>query len=231
VVDDDENNRDLLSRQIQRQGHTVEMASSGQQALARVAATPYDLILLDILMPDLPGYSVLEQLKASEVHHHIPIIMISALDELDTVVRCIAMGAEDYLPKPCDPILLRARVEASLEKKHLRDQEIDYLKQVAHVTDAAAQIEAGKFDPAILAPVAQRSDSLGQLARVFRQMAQEVEARETRLKQEVLEIRIEIDQTKRQQQVSEITQHSSFQALKQQAAELKRQHKGKGVKG
>ena len=123
VVDDDAANRDVLSRRLQQQGHSVTTASSGRDALAAMSVTAYDAVLLDIMMPDMDGYEVLQHIKSDERLQHIPVIMISALSEVQTVVRCIDAGAEDYLAKPFDPVLLRARVGASLEKKRARDRE------------------------------------------------------------------------------------------------------------
>jgi sigma-B regulation protein RsbU (phosphoserine phosphatase) len=123
VVDDSETSRHLLTRRLERQGYTVTTAVNGRQALELVRAQPFDLLLLDIMMPELNGYQVLETLKADPTLKHLPVIMISALDEIDSVVRCVEMGADDYLPKPFNPTLLRARIGASLEKKRLRDQE------------------------------------------------------------------------------------------------------------
>src|SRR5512132_1940677 len=130
VVDDNEANRDMLSRRLARQGHGVEMAAGGQEALQRLGAEPFDLVLLDIMMPEMNGYEVLERLKADEHLRHTPVIMISAVDQLESVVRCIELGAEDYLPKPFNPILLRARVGATLEKKRLRDEIVAYLDRI-----------------------------------------------------------------------------------------------------
>lgn len=127
VVDDNENNRDLLARRLVRQGHRVTTAETGRQALELLNRDKFDLIVLDIMMPEMNGYEVLEQLKAHPGLRHIPVIMISAIDDLDSIARCIELGAEDYLFKPFNPILLRARVGASLEKKRLRDQERAYL--------------------------------------------------------------------------------------------------------
>ncbi|MGB8874611.1 MAG: adenylate/guanylate cyclase domain-containing protein [Desulfobaccales bacterium] len=124
VVDDNEINRDLLSRYLERQGHTVQVADNGRQALEMIATGGFDLVLLDILMPELNGYQVLQHLKQSETWRDLPVIMISALDEMDSAVRCIELGAEDYLPKPFNPVLLRARVQACLEKKRLRDLKV-----------------------------------------------------------------------------------------------------------
>ncbi|MEP6604113.1 MAG: SpoIIE family protein phosphatase [Spartobacteria bacterium] len=123
VVDDVEANRDVLSRRLERQGYAVVKVENGRQALERLRADTFDLVLLDIMMPEMDGYEVLRRLKADEVLRHIPVIMISALSELDSVVRCIGMGAEDYLPKPFEPTLLKARIGACLEKKRARDRE------------------------------------------------------------------------------------------------------------
>lgn len=123
VVDDVEANRDLLCRRLKREGHTVWQAADGREALSMIAALPFDLVLLDIMMPVLNGYQVLEQLKADTTLFRLPVIVLSALDELDSVVRCVEMGAEDYLTKPFNPILLRARIGACLEKRRLRERE------------------------------------------------------------------------------------------------------------
>jgi adenylate cyclase len=130
VVDDDEANRDMLARRLDRLGYTVLRAEDGRQALDTLAAEPVDLVLLDIMMPDITGYEVLERRRADPRLRDIPVVMISAVDELDSVVRCIELGAEDYLPKPFDPVLLRARVGACLEQKRMRDQEHDLLATI-----------------------------------------------------------------------------------------------------
>ena len=122
VVDDNAANRDLLSRRLQREGYRVTSAASGADALALIAAEGFDLVLLDLMMPEMSGFEVLSRLKAGERTRHLPVIMISALDELDSTVRCIEAGAEDYLPKPFNPVLLRARIGACLEKKRLLDE-------------------------------------------------------------------------------------------------------------
>lgn len=130
VVDDNETNRDLLSRHLQRDGHDVSTAENGHQALDLLKAGDFDLVLLDILMPEMNGYEVLTHLKSDVALRHIPVIVLSALDDIDSVVRCIELGAEDYLPKPFNPVLLRARISASLEKKWRRDRELAYLEQL-----------------------------------------------------------------------------------------------------
>jgi class 3 adenylate cyclase len=130
IVDDNEMNRDLLSRRLQRQGFTVAMAEDGKQALEQIQVQSFDLVLLDVMMPQMNGYQVLEYLKTDTNLRHIPVIMISALDDMDSVVRCIELGAEDYLFKPFNQTLLKARIGACLEKKRLRDQEQAFLKQI-----------------------------------------------------------------------------------------------------
>ena len=108
----------------------VALAENGRKALEMVKNNNYELVLLDVMMPEMNGYQVLERLKADDASRHIPVIMLSALDEIESVVRCIEMGAEDYLPKPFNPVLLKARTGACLEKKRLHDQEVFYLQQI-----------------------------------------------------------------------------------------------------
>jgi len=123
VADDNEDNRYTLVRRLAREGWSdVVTARDGSEALTLLRSRPVDLMLLDIMMPVMNGYEVLERLKADAELRHVPVIMISAVEELDSVVRCIELGAEDYLLKPFNATLLRARVHASLEKKRLRDE-------------------------------------------------------------------------------------------------------------
>jgi adenylate cyclase len=140
VVDDNEVNRDLLARRLKRQGYVVGMAADGFQALEMIRAKPFDLVLLDIMMPQINGYQVLENLKMDESLRHIPVIMISAVDDIDSIVRCIEMGAEDYLSKPFNPVLLKARIGACLEKKRLRDQEQAYLQKLAEEQEKSEKL-------------------------------------------------------------------------------------------
>ena len=131
VVDDTEMNRDMLSTLVEADGHMASIAVNGRIGLDMLKAEPFDLVLLDVMMPEMNGYQVLEQLKADESLRAIPVIVLSALDEIGSVVRCIELGAEDYLPKPFDPVLLRARIGACLEKKRLRDQEVQLRRELA----------------------------------------------------------------------------------------------------
>jgi class 3 adenylate cyclase len=130
VADDNEANRDLLCRRLERGGHSVVVAENGIRALEIACAQEFDLILLDLMMPRLSGYEVLTRLRAAARTAHVPVIVISALDEMDSVVRCIEAGAEDYLPKPWNPVVLHARVNACIEKKQLRDRDRDHLVQL-----------------------------------------------------------------------------------------------------
>jgi adenylate cyclase len=130
VVDDDRMNRMLLTRSLEQAGHEVSTAENGREALEVLSDDPPDVVLLDILMPELDGVAVLEQMKADDSLAHLPVIMISAVDESESVLRCIEMGAEDYLPKPFDPVLLRARINAGLAKKRLHDLEQERVRSV-----------------------------------------------------------------------------------------------------
>ena len=144
VVDDNKVNRLLLSRSLEQQGHVVEMAENGLQAIEMMQNKPFDLVLLDIEMPEMDGYKVLEKVTSNLQLRDIPIIITSALEELDSVVKCIEMGAEDYLTKPVNPVLLRARITASLEKKHLRDQQRELIKKFA-TSEVASDLETSGF--------------------------------------------------------------------------------------
>lgn len=197
VVDDSRLNRMMLERALRQEGYSVATAENGCQALELLDAAPFDVVLLDILMPEMDGYQTLERIKGSAALHHIPVIMISAVEEMDSVVRCIEMGATDYLPKPFNPALLRARINASLAEKRLRDLEREYLEQVGYVADAAAAVRAARFDPASLDRVAARGDALGQLARVFQHMAREVHLREQRLKQQLERMHQDVEEMRK----------------------------------
>jgi len=142
VVDDNKNNRELLMRRLKKQGFEVEEAENGEQSLQMLRHQDFDLVLLDIIMPEMNGYQVLERLKKDKEFSRIPVIMISALDEIDSVVRCIEMGAEDYLQKPFNQVILNAKISATLDRKRLRDRERAYLKKL--------QIEQEKSEKLLL---------------------------------------------------------------------------------
>ena len=200
VVDDNKINLMMLTRALTSQGYQVSTAMDGGQALkileSNQAAT-IDVVLLDILMPDMDGYQLLEQIKGKEQLRHIPVIMISALDEMDSVIKCIEMGATDYLHKPYNPALLEARLNATLVEKRMRDLELEYLEQVGHVVEAAESVETSTYNPDSLKEVAARDDALGQLASVFQRMANEVHLREQRLKQQLEQLRLDVEDMKK----------------------------------
>jgi adenylate cyclase len=131
IADDNRVNQLLLGRGLEQEGHTVVFAEHGGEALKLLRQQHFDLMLLDVLMPELDGYGVLEELKHDPHLRDIPVVVTSALDELDSVVRCLEMGAEDYLTKPVNPVLLSARINASLEKKRLRDQQRELISRFA----------------------------------------------------------------------------------------------------
>ncbi len=142
VVDDVEDNRDLLTRRLRREGYIdIALAADGEEALAMIGAGNFDLVLLDVMMPKCDGYQVLERLRADGRLLDLPVIVISALDEIDSVVRCIQLGAVDYLPKPFNATLLRARVGASLEQKALRDTLRAHLTRLEQELDAARKLQ------------------------------------------------------------------------------------------
>jgi adenylate cyclase len=116
VVDDDPLNRRMLARSLDREGHEAVVVAGGEECLAELDTSSFDIVLLDIMMPDLDGFEVLTRIKASPDLRHMPVIMISGLEDTDSVVRCIELGADDFLPKPFDPIILRARVNAGLDR-------------------------------------------------------------------------------------------------------------------
>lgn len=169
VVDDSTLNRSLLARRLERLGYSVVGAENGRAALAMLAAQPVDLVLLDVMMPEMDGYEVLAHRQADPALRDVPVIMISALDEIGSIVRCIELGAEDYLPKPFDPVLLRARVGASLEKKRLRDQE----KQLLATIQAQAT-ELAEWNRTLEARVQQQVQEIERIGRLRRFLSPQI---------------------------------------------------------
>lgn len=164
VVDDNAGNRDMLSRRLEREGYFVDTAEDGRQALEKLETGSFDLVLLDIVMPELDGFAVLQSIRANQRWKEVAVIMISALDEIKSVVRCIEMGAEDYLPKPFDPVLLRARIGAILDRKRLRDEERLRTAQVETALQEAErqkQVAEGMLRNILPAKIAQELQSAG----------------------------------------------------------------------
>jgi sigma-B regulation protein RsbU (phosphoserine phosphatase) len=152
IVDDDPANRELLARRLERYGARGSLAQTGLEALQMLRKTPFDLVLLDLLMPGLDGCQVLAKLKADRKLRYIPVIMISGLDQENGIARCLEMGAEDYLTKPFNPLFLRARIGACLEKKHWRDQEQKTWKALVESQEkiAASLSEAARYVESLL---------------------------------------------------------------------------------
>ena len=144
IADDNKVNRLLMSRNVELQGHRSTLAENGRVALEKLRAEPFDLLLLDIEMPEMDGFAVLEQLKADPALRDIPVIVTSSLEGLENVVRCIGLGAEDYLPKPVNAVLLKARIGASLEKKRLRDEQRELVRRFA-TSEVAQDLQQSGF--------------------------------------------------------------------------------------
>ena len=143
VVDDNKVNRLLLGRSLELQGHSVASAENGRVALEMLRRDGFDLVLLDMEMPEMDGFQVLEQLVKDLQLRDLPVIVTSSLEGITNVVRCIELGAEDYLTKPVNPVLLQARIGASLEKKRLRDQQKEFVRRFATAEVAQDLQESG----------------------------------------------------------------------------------------
>jgi CheY-like chemotaxis protein len=192
VVDDSGVNRRLLVAALSELGHEVHAAQNGKRALELLrerggGADGFDVVLLDLLMPVMDGYATLAEIKADPVLDHVPVIMVSAVPELESVVRCIELGATDYLPKPFSAAMLRARLHSSLAAKRLRDVERDHLRRMEAVV-------AGEPDG--LAEESLRDDVVGRLARRLRRMSRDVAEREAALRAEITALRAEVDRAR-----------------------------------
>lgn len=224
AVEDNPVNLKILVKTLETQGYSVTTATNGLEAMSALSAgdpRAIDVVLLDILMPEMNGYETLRAIKSDSALRELPVLMISAIDEMASVIECIKMGAIDYLPKPFNADLLRARVEASMAAKRLRDLELEYLEQVQKLTTAAREVESGTYAASSLANVVSREDELGRLARVFQKMVREVQAREDRLIKQVHELRIEIDEVRQDRQVTEITESEFYQKISAEADALR----------
>ncbi|NDW44142.1 response regulator [Ruegeria sp. PrR005] len=183
IVDDSRVSGRKLAKAVNSLGHHSKRVTGGAEALAVLHETPFDIMLLDIVMPEVDGYQVLNAMKSDAALRDIPVIVVSSLDEeIDSVVRAIELGAEDFLPKNFEPAILKARINASLARKRFRDRELAYFRDIDTLTRAAQVIEGGAFRPAELdiVDVAARNDPLGALAKVFRSLAEEIYDRERR---------------------------------------------------
>ena len=229
VVDDDELNRDVLAERLTRQGHIVSTAADGEEALVQARQNAYDLILLDVMMPRLDGYGTLRALKADEDLCFIPVIMISAIDELSSVARCITIGAHDYLPKPFNATLLRARVGACLREKARHDQELKLYQELLQSQQclerelSRAQHSLDSIDPAL------RDDPrVAPLFEAFTSMAGAVQQRETDLRLTMQDLEIKINRTAVKAQVGSIVSDPSFSALSERARAMRERRQRRG---
>lgn len=192
VVDDNSVNRRVLQRALEALGHETVPASDGRMALSLLDEQGFEAVLLDIEMPVLDGFETLQRIKANERLSRLPVIMVSGLEDIESVVRCIDLGAVDYLTKPFNKSVLRARVDAALAEKRTRDAELDLLDQVNRLVEAAAAIEKSSFEASALESVAVRDDAIGVLGRVFLQMAERVVEREQRLTHQISQLRRDV---------------------------------------
>jgi CheY-like chemotaxis protein len=192
VAEDDDALRELLERTLTSMGYEVHGARDGQAALDQALATRPDLVLTDIDMPRLDGLSLLKELKSRDETRDIPVIVVSSERDLQRVADIIASGAEEHIVKPFQPMLLRARVTASLERKRLRDAERDQRKRVFALTEAAEAVERDAYVPGSLSAVSAPGDALGRLARVFDRMVSGLKFREHRLRQRLGTLRHEV---------------------------------------
>ena len=219
LVVDDEPDLELLIRQkfrkhIREKAFEFVFARNGVEALNTLQMDPQiDLVLADINMPEMDGLTLL--VKLNDINPVLRAVIISAYGDMANIRAAMNRGAYDFLTKPIDFQDLEITIDRTLH--HVQR----YLQQVARLTDAAAAIEAGEFDPASLDVVAKCGGELGRLARVFQQMAREVYAREQRLKQEVQELRIKIDQARKARLVAEVTESDYFRRLQQTAHMLR----------
>lgn len=196
VVDDDPAPRRALSRLLGKLGYEVIVAEDGRTALAIADEQFLDLILTDITMPELDGFELLTRLKAADRTRDIPVIMVSGVDDLQSVARGIEQGAEDHLIKPYEPVLLQARIRASLEHRRMRDLERAYLGRVGQLTAAAEAVERGTYEPGALDALGSEDDALGRLGRVFDRMVSGMQSREERLQRRLGQLRHEMQQAR-----------------------------------
>jgi DNA-binding response OmpR family regulator len=210
VAEDEAQVAKLLERRLTRLGYEVVMAPNGRVALDIARSERLDLVLTDINMPELDGIGLLQRLKGEQRTRDVPVIVISSQDDLASVTKCIEQGAEDHLSKPFEPTLLHARIRASVERKRLRDHELDYLARVARVTEAAREVERDTYQPGSLAGVAQRDDSVGHLARVFDRVVTSLRTRQDRLEHRVRQLRHEMGETHSRPRADEETHATPF---------------------
>ncbi|WP_246102899.1 response regulator [Streptomyces piniterrae] len=167
VVDDDRTNRMMLTYRLEMAGLETATSENGLEALQMLRESDFDVVLLDILMPGMDGYATLDLMKHDQRLSHTPVIMMSAVGDLDSVIRCLEMGAEDYLPKPLDHLLLISRVNNILLKIRLEQVE----RGLGRIADAVQAMAGGALPAGALDQLTEQTDSVGRLARQLQQLA------------------------------------------------------------
>lgn len=170
VVDDDRTNRMMVTYRLEINGIHAVAAESGPQALRVMREETFHAVLLDVVMPQMDGYTTLELIKSDPALRDTPVVMISQLDDMDSVTRCLDLGAEDYLPKPVNSLLLMARINGILLRSQLKEMEEEYHNQLGVLIDALNAAEDHVFHPQSLKSVADRNDRLGECARTIQRV-------------------------------------------------------------
>lgn len=230
VVDDELYNRDLLVQALSRDGHVVSTAENGEDALEKVAKQPLDLVLLDIQMPGIDGSEVLRLMKGSSETALIPVIMISGLEDIDMVVECVEYGADDYLPKPCNFTLLRARLGASLDKKFRYD---DDLALYQHLKDTQASVRTQLIAARKLASELSASEenevTLERLRQHFASMSSLLLEKDSALHETIKKLEVKISRQSVASQVKAITSDPAFQTLSERARLMRERRQQRGA--
>ncbi|HAO67256.1 MAG TPA: hypothetical protein DCR17_11290 [Verrucomicrobiales bacterium] len=230
VVDDNASNRDLLVASLSRQGHVVSTAEDGEIAVNIVKEKPFDLILLDVQMPRLNGEEVLEYLKDNHQYSVIPVIMISGLDDIDVVIRCINSGADDYLPKPCNLTLLRARVDSSLEKKFRYDDDLTLYENLKEAQSRVrAQIDQAQSVISELSGSSSHDPNVTRLLSHVSEIASVLVENDTALHVTIQKLEVKISRQSVVSQVKAITSDPAFQSLSERARLMRQRRQQLGA--
>lgn len=226
IVDDEEENRILLSSRLEREGFYITLAQDGEDALAKIGFESFDLILLDILMPKMDGFQALLKIKSDEKNSHIPVIMISALDDLSMVVPCIEAGAEDYLSKPFNRVLLSARISASLEKKQRHDEELSLYKKLQASKDSLQSnlIQVRSTVREFSDDSSPADDGLP-LFNALEALIGDLEEQNDQLSQRIQQIEIRINRKALVSQVQAITKDPTFSSISERAKAMRDQRR------
>lgn len=230
VVDDNASNRDMLVAALTRDHHVVSTAEDGEVAINIVQEKPFDLILLDVQMPRCNGEEVLEFLQGNDQLSMIPVIMISGLDDIDVVIRCIDVGADDYLPKPCNLTLLRARVDSSLEKKFRYDDDLslyDNLKEAQ--SRVRSQIDQAQSVISQLSATASNDASVMRLLSHVSEIASVLVENDTALHVTIQKLEVKISRQSVVSQVKAITSDPAFQSLSERARLMRQRRQQLGA--